>query len=72
MFRGGGDRLVGAATERPHAVGMTDHGGDRRVLGGSYLFANRWGQPEEEHCHKNLIILVCPKRKESFELLVHR
>ena len=51
MFRGGGDHLVLAATERPHAVGRTDHGGDRRVLGGSYLFAGRGGQTEEEHGH---------------------
>ena len=32
VFRGGGDHWVLAAAERPHAVGMTDHGGDRRIL----------------------------------------
>ena len=62
MFCGGGDHLVLAATERPHAVGMTDHGGDRRVLSGSYLFVGRGGQTKEEHSHKNHIVFICPER----------
>ena len=62
VFRGGGDYWVLAAAERPHAVGMTDHGGDRRVIGGSYLFSGRGGQTEEKHCHENFVVLICPKR----------